>query len=170
MKIASAISRYLLAALFLFSGSNIFLNFLHAPMPPGALGQLSTALMQSHYIYAICLFQVVPAILFLINRYVPLGLTLLAPVIVNICLVHIFMAPSGNRKLFAVGGFKAVTVAKSGCPTTKFARPPHKGELEEVRALAGDYAGPDRDVGLPIVEESHQGQRGVGGEDADEGP
>jgi hypothetical protein len=41
------------------------------------------------------LFQVVPAILLLINRYVPLALALLAPVIVNICLVHILMAPSG---------------------------------------------------------------------------
>ena len=40
-------------------------------------------------------FQVVPAILLLVNRYVPLALTLLAPVIVNICLVHILMAPSG---------------------------------------------------------------------------
>jgi hypothetical protein len=95
LKIASIIARYLLAVLFLLSGSNIFLNFLHAPMPPGALGQLSTALMQSHYIYAVGFFQVVPAVLFLINRYVPLGLSLLAPVIVNICLVHIFMAPSG---------------------------------------------------------------------------
>jgi hypothetical protein len=37
----------------------------------------------------------VPAILLLANRYVPLGLVLLAPVIVNIDLVHALMAPSG---------------------------------------------------------------------------
>jgi hypothetical protein len=40
-------------------------------------------------------FQVVPAILLLVNRYVPLALTLLAPVIVNIDATHILMAPSG---------------------------------------------------------------------------
>jgi putative oxidoreductase len=31
----------------------------------------------------------------LIGRYVPLGLTLLGPVIVNILLFHIFLDPSG---------------------------------------------------------------------------
>jgi hypothetical protein len=95
MKIASIIARLLLGVIFLFFGSNLFLNFLHAPMPSGIMGQFSGALFASHYIYAVGLFQIVPAILLLINRYVPLGLTLLAPVIVNICLVHILMAPSG---------------------------------------------------------------------------
>ena len=34
-------------------------------------------------------------LLLLIGRYVPLGLTLLGPVIVNILLFHIFLDPSG---------------------------------------------------------------------------
>lgn len=95
MKIAYTIARLLLGLIFLVFGSNIFLNFLHAPMPAGIMGQFSGALLASHYIYAVGFFQVVPAILLLLNRYVPLALTLLAPVIVNICLVHILMAPSG---------------------------------------------------------------------------
>jgi putative oxidoreductase len=95
MKIAYSIARLLLGVIFLFFGSNMFLNFLHAPMPTGILGQFSGALFVSHYIYAVAFFQVVPAILLLANRYVPLALTMLAPVIVNICLVHILMAPSG---------------------------------------------------------------------------
>jgi len=95
MKFVSLVSRLLLGLIFLFFGSNLFLNFLHAPMPTGTMGQFSGALFASHYIYAVGLFQVVPAILLLINRYVPLALALLAPVIVNICLVHILMAPSG---------------------------------------------------------------------------
>ena len=41
------------------------------------------------------LLQLIPAVLVLINRYVPLALTLLAPVIVNIFLFHAFMDPSG---------------------------------------------------------------------------
>jgi hypothetical protein len=95
MKIAYTVARLLLGVIFLFFGSNLFLNFLHAPMPTGILGQFTGALAVSHYIYAVAFFQVVPAILLLANRYVPLGLTLLAPVIVNICLTHILMAPSG---------------------------------------------------------------------------
>jgi hypothetical protein len=95
MKIASTIARILMGIIFLFFGSNLLLNFLHAPVPPGIAGQFFGALFVSHYIYAVGLFQVVPAILLLVNRYVPLGLALLAPVIINICLVHILMAPSG---------------------------------------------------------------------------
>ena len=33
--------------------------------------------------------------LFLVNRYIPLALTLIGPVIVNILLFHTLMAPSG---------------------------------------------------------------------------
>jgi putative oxidoreductase len=95
MKIASTVARILMGIIFLFFGSNLLLNFLHAPLPPGIEGQFFGALFVSHYIYAVALFQVVPAILLLINRYVPLALALLAPIIVNVCLVHILMAPSG---------------------------------------------------------------------------
>ena len=95
MKLTYTIARLLMGVIFLFFGSNLLLNFLHAPMPTGTMGQFSEALYASHYIYAVGLFQVVPAILLLINRYVPLALALLAPVVVNICLVHILMAPSG---------------------------------------------------------------------------
>jgi putative oxidoreductase len=39
--------------------------------------------------------QLAAAILFLVNRYVPLALTLIAPVIVNIVMFHALMLPSG---------------------------------------------------------------------------
>jgi putative oxidoreductase len=96
MKIAATIARYLLGIIFLFFGSNVLFPFLpHPPMPPGPLADFSNAMVVTHYMIAVGLFQVVPAILFLINRYVPLALALLSPVIVNICLVHLLMAPSG---------------------------------------------------------------------------
>ena len=43
----------------------------------------------------IFVLQLVGAVLLLVNRYVPLALTMLAPIIVNILLFHILMAPSG---------------------------------------------------------------------------
>ena len=96
MKISTTIARLLLGAIFLLFGSNLFLHFLPmGSIPTGPAGQFFGVLAATHYIYAVALFQVVPAILLLINRYVPLGLALLAPVIVNIFLTHLLMAPSG---------------------------------------------------------------------------
>jgi hypothetical protein len=102
MKIAATIARLLLGAIFVFFGSNLFLNFLHAPTPAGTAGQFFGALFVSHYIYAIAFFQVAGGLLLLINRYVPLGLILLAPLIVGILLVHALMDPSGLPMAFLV--------------------------------------------------------------------
>jgi putative oxidoreductase len=49
----------------------------------------------SHYLYVIGALQVAGGVLLLIGRQVPLGLTLLAPVIVNILCFHVLMAPAG---------------------------------------------------------------------------
>lgn len=97
MKIVSAIARYLLGLIFLVFGSNLFFHFLKMPPPPAGslMGQFAGALGASHYIYAVAFFQVVPALLLLANRYVPLALTFLAPVIFNIIVTHVTMAPSG---------------------------------------------------------------------------
>jgi putative oxidoreductase len=96
MKIVYAIARYLLALMFLVFGSNMFLNFIpQPPPPPGLAGQFSTALFAAHYFYAVGAIMVISAILFLVNRFVGLGLTLLGPVLFNILLFHILMNPSG---------------------------------------------------------------------------
>lgn len=96
MKIAAIIARYLLGLVFLIFGLNIYLHFIPTPpLPPGPFADFNSALSSTHYIIAIGVFQVVPAILLLINRYVPLALALLAPVIVNIDLTHLLMVPSG---------------------------------------------------------------------------
>jgi putative oxidoreductase len=95
MKTASTISRYLLGVIFLVFGLNGFLNFIPAPPPTGVAGQFAGALFVSHYWIAIISIQLAGGILLLINQFVPLGLTLLGPVIVNILFFHAFMDPSG---------------------------------------------------------------------------
>jgi uncharacterized membrane protein YphA (DoxX/SURF4 family) len=95
MKIAALICRILLGLLFLVFGSNVFFHFIPMQPMPGTAGQFMTALFVSHYVMVIGLFEIIPAILLLINRYVPLALTLLAPVLVNIFFFHVFMAPAG---------------------------------------------------------------------------
>ena len=96
MKIAYHAARVLLGLAMLVFGSNVYFQFMPAgQLPPGPLADFTHALIASHYIYAIGIFQVAPGVLLLVNRYVPLALAMLAPVIVNICFIHIFMAPSG---------------------------------------------------------------------------
>ena len=95
MKTASAIARYLAGVIFLVMGLNGFLHFIPFPPPPGIAGQFMGALYVSHYLWVIFAFQVIAGVLLLVNRYVPLAVALLAPVIVNILTFHTLMAPSG---------------------------------------------------------------------------
>jgi hypothetical protein len=95
MRIASTVARYLAGAIFLIMGLNGFLNFIHFPPPQGVAAQFMGALYVSHYLWVIFAFQVIAGVLLLVNRYVPLAVAVLAPVIVNILTFHVTMSPSG---------------------------------------------------------------------------
>jgi putative oxidoreductase len=95
MKIAAVISRYLLGLIFLVFGLNGFFHFIPMPPPTGVALQFSLALIATHYWVVIFGTQVIGGALLLVNRYVPLALVILGPVIVNIIGFHIFMAPAG---------------------------------------------------------------------------
>ena len=96
MRIVTMIARLLLGLIFVVFGLNGFLNFLDmGPLPTGLAGQFIGALVQSHYFWVVAALQVAGGVLLLVNRYVPLGLVLLGPVIVNILLYHIFLNPAG---------------------------------------------------------------------------
>lgn len=95
MKIAALIARLLLGLIFLVFGLNGFLQFIHMPPPTGVAGQFVGALFASHYYVVLFGVQVIGAVLLLINRFVPLALVLLGPVIVNIFFFHLLMAPAG---------------------------------------------------------------------------
>src|SRR5215472_15433663 len=88
MKTASVIARYLAGAIFLVFGLNGFLNFIPLPPPGGVAGQFMGALYVSHYLWVIFAFQVVAGVLLLVNRYAPLAVAMLAPVLVNILAFH----------------------------------------------------------------------------------
>ena len=96
MKIATIIARSLLGLIFIVFGSNMFFQFIHMPPPPeGPARDFMTALFVSHYLYVVGALQVAGGVLLLIGRKIPLGLTLLGPVIVNILCFHVLMAPAG---------------------------------------------------------------------------
>lgn len=96
MKIVILIARLLLGLVFFVFGLNGFLNFLSmGPMPTGLAGQFIGALFVSHYLWVVAGLQVVGGLLLLVNRFVPLALVLLGPVIVNILCYHIFLNFAG---------------------------------------------------------------------------
>ena len=95
MKIATLIARILLGLVFFVFGLNPFLHFLPAIMPSGLAGQYLSLLIQSHYVYFVGAIQLVGGALLLANRYLPLALTLLGPVIVNILLYHLLLSHAG---------------------------------------------------------------------------
>jgi len=102
MKIAFLVARILLGLLFTVFGLNGFLHFIPASPPSGLAGQYVGALYVSHYLVVVFLLQLIGGLLLLVNRFVPLSLVLLGPVIVNILLFHAFLAPAGlSMALFA---------------------------------------------------------------------
>jgi putative oxidoreductase len=95
MKIAALIARILLGLVFVVFGLNGFLNFIRGPMPTGLAGQYIAVMMGSHYMPVVSALQVLGGLLLLAGLYVPLGLTILGPVIVNILLYHLLMQHPG---------------------------------------------------------------------------
>jgi putative oxidoreductase len=91
MKYAFVIARVLLGLVFTVFGLNAFLHFLPTPAVPGLGGQFMGALLGSHYYVIAFGTELIGGALLLSNRYVPLALTLLGPVIVNILSFHMFL-------------------------------------------------------------------------------
>jgi len=95
MKTAAAIARFLLGLVFVVFGLNGFLNFMPMGPVPALAGQFAAALVQSHYMTVVLTLEILSGVLLLTNSYALLATTFIAPVIVNILLFHIFMAPAG---------------------------------------------------------------------------
>ena len=93
---SSNVARLILGAGFTVFGLNGFLHFIPMPPPPPAAGSFLGALIATGYLFPLIKgTEVVSGLLLLGNRYVPLALTLLAPVLVNIVAFHAFLAPAG---------------------------------------------------------------------------
>ena len=97
MKILTIIARVLLGLGFVIFGSNAFLHFIPMPPIPQTLaGDYTRVFLASGYVYVIGGLQVIGGLLLLIGRFVPLALTILAGILVNILIFHALMAPEGS--------------------------------------------------------------------------
>ncbi len=89
MKVVVTIARILLGLVFALFGANLLFPFLPTPpLPPGPTRDFTTVLATTHYAQVVGFFQLVPGLLLLVNRYVPLALTVLAAQLVNILATH----------------------------------------------------------------------------------
>ncbi|HSO00384.1 MAG TPA: DoxX family membrane protein [Candidatus Nanopelagicales bacterium] len=113
MKYAVIAARVLLGLIFVVFGLNFFFMFIPMPPPPEvetAATRFGGALFGSGYMHAVKVFEIVGGALLLSGYYVPLGLVLLGPVIVNIALFHVFLDKSGYAMTAALLGLEGFLV------------------------------------------------------------
>ena len=90
------VARFALGLTFFVFGLNGFLHFLPQPPMSGPPADFAGALFATGYMFPLIKgTEVVASLMLLSNRYVPLALALLAPVVVNILAFHAFLAPAG---------------------------------------------------------------------------
>ena len=97
MKIVTIIARVLLGLIFVVFGLNGFLHFIPMPPPPpdSAAMHFFTALSTTGYMKVVFALQILGGLLVLLNFLPVLGLAILYPIVFNIVLFHLTMAPSG---------------------------------------------------------------------------
>jgi hypothetical protein len=90
------VARVLLGLIFAVFAANYFLNLFELP-PPSERGlEFMGALMGTGYVFPVIkLVELVGGVLLIAGVLVPLSLTLLAPIIVNIVLFHLVLDPAG---------------------------------------------------------------------------
>jgi putative oxidoreductase len=96
LKIATTIVRVLMGLLFLFASITYWFGLIQPPPLEGAIKTFNEGLAASVYLMpTVKTIELLCGIAFVVGRFVPLATILVAPIIVNIVLVHAFMAPSG---------------------------------------------------------------------------
>jgi putative oxidoreductase len=100
-KILPLIFRFLLGAIFLVFGANKLLHFIpQPPLPPAALPFVTGLAASGYLITTLAIVEIIAGALLISGRFVPLALTMLAPIIVNIALFHTVLAPAPGMVVF----------------------------------------------------------------------
>ncbi|MBL8953121.1 MAG: DoxX family membrane protein [Myxococcaceae bacterium] len=93
--IAPHVVRTLLGLVFFVFGLNGFLHFISQPPPPESAARFFELFAGSYLMPFVKGTEVVVGLMLLSNRFVPLALAVLAPITLNIFVVHATLAPSG---------------------------------------------------------------------------
>jgi uncharacterized membrane protein YphA (DoxX/SURF4 family) len=103
MKHIFTAARILLGAIFLIFSLNYWLQFIPIPsQPEGSHGaNFMGAIFATKFLTVVKVLELVAAVLLISGRYINLALVLIGPIIINIALFHILVAP-GNYGLTLV--------------------------------------------------------------------
>jgi uncharacterized membrane protein YphA (DoxX/SURF4 family) len=123
MRIALIIVRSLMGLLFVFASITFIFKLITPPEPTGAMKIFSAGLEASVYLMpTVMMIELICGIAFLSGRFVPLATVLISPIIVNIFLIHAFIAPEGLPVaifLVLANSFVAYNYRKSYKPLLK---------------------------------------------------
>lgn len=96
MKTALVIVRTLIGLLFLFASITYFLNLFPQPQLNGKMKLFTNGVAASGYMMPLVkTIELLCGLAFVSGRFVPLAVVLIAPIAVNILLIHAFLAPDG---------------------------------------------------------------------------
>ena len=99
-RIIDFIARFSFSFVLILFGLNQFFHFLPNPDYPAKAQELISAFQHSGYIfYTVGTVQITLGIMLLINKYIPLGLLLFAPILVNVLLFHLCVDIAGLPKV-----------------------------------------------------------------------
>lgn len=91
-----SVARYLLGTIFFVFGLNAFLHFIPNPPPPERVMPFMTGMMSTGYFFPLLKgTEIACGALLLSNRFVPLALVVLSPIVVQIAAFHFLFEPSG---------------------------------------------------------------------------
>ena len=101
------IVRTLVGLLFVFSSVTFLTGLIQPPPLEGAIKTFNEGLAASGYFFTLLkITELVCGILLIAGRFVPLALVILPPIVINIFMVHLMMAPEGMPiAIFLVAAF-----------------------------------------------------------------
>ncbi len=96
MKWAVIVVRSLMGLLFLFASTTFFLKLIPPPPPTGGMKTFQDGLAAAIYLLPTAkVIELLCGLAFLSGRFVPLATVLIAPILVNILGIHLFLAREG---------------------------------------------------------------------------
>ena len=106
------IARFSLGCILLMFGLNYFLKFLPAPEMTLEAGRFLKALNDTGYMMVmVACVELISAVLFLLNRFVPLAVLLILPGIFNILMFHLFLNSADLYMAVLMSGLLGIIVA-----------------------------------------------------------
>jgi len=139
-----SVARIALGFAFFVFGLNGFLHFLPQPPMSGPPANFAGALFATGYMFPLIKgTEVAASLLLLSNRYVPLALALLAPVLVNIIAFHAFLAPAGLALPLVLLGLElylARSYKRAFAPMLQARTDPHPGTATSNRDAVAVHA------------------------------